>query len=159
MDLRSRIVFDTIHLVVPYERAWFFFFSFFFTRMASKGEQFLFCQDLVKKKRREIKIRNNNERVARGVFFSSNGVGVDPVEKVGDASVNARKTGLGAFVSERDDANLRPATVLIQHQRTARIALFVDKLVVTSTNVIYILNHSYVARALASGGVDANDVV
>lgn len=41
------------------------------------------------------------------------GIGVDPVQKVGNASVNSRETRLGALVAERNNAHLCPASVLI----------------------------------------------
>lgn len=61
-------------------------------------------------------------RILRNRFLYC--VGADPIEKVGDASVNTWKTWLGALVAKRHDANLCPNSVLIQHQRTAGIALF-----------------------------------
>ena len=61
-------------------------------------------------------------------------VGVDPIQKVRDSSVNSRKSRLGAFVAERNDSDLRPRVVRFQQKWTARVALSNFKLNFISSN-------------------------
>lgn len=53
---------------------------------------------------------------------------MDPIKKVGNARVDTWETGLGALVTERYDADLRPRAVLVQHQRAARVTLIVKSI-------------------------------
>jgi hypothetical protein len=48
---------------------------------------------------------------------------LDPVEVLGDTSVDARIAGLATLVTKRDNAHLSPAGVTLQHQRSARVTL------------------------------------